>query len=215
MLIGFALQKERIGYKEEQSILQYCIINNIPYKFCKTKSDAPLDFIPIGSVEWCEEFLPKNNTIPDYYPKFLSSYLCRKVWRTNEWPKNRVFIKPADHFKKFTGFISEGEIKGCDGEFWCSDVVNFLNEWRYYISNGKILAAEWYNGIDDEVEAPLIDIKFSSNYCAAIDFGMLDTGQIALVEAHLPYACGWYGKNYKIYAEWVVSGWNYLHNVEK
>lgn len=212
-MIGFAIQKNRVNYKEEMNVLQYSIINRIPYKFCKKKEDVPPDYIPIGSVEWCEQFLPSEKITPDYYPEFLNQYLFRKIWKTDKWPKEKVFIKPADHFKKFTGFVIQEDSKKRRGNFWCSEVVNFLNEWRYYISNGKIVAAEWYKGNNDELEAPNLNIIFPDNYCAAIDFGVLDNGNLALIEAHLPYACGWYGKNYKIYTEWLIDGWDYLKNV--
>jgi len=47
--------------------------------------------------------------------------------------------------------------------------------------------------------------------CGALDFGILTTGELALVEANSPYACGWYGKNHKLYFEWIVAGWEYLN----
>lgn len=212
---GFAIQKNRVSYKEEMSIIHYSIINKIPYKFCRKNNNLPLNYMPVGSVEWCEKFISPEKTVPNYYPEFLSSYLHRKIWYTETWPKDKVFIKPADHFKKFTGFVIDENSKKRRGKFWCSEVVNFLNEWRYYISNGKVVAAEWYKGCDEESVAPIIDFKLPLDYCAALDFGILDNGKIALVEAHLPYACGWYGKytDYRIYAEWLINGWNYLERV--
>ena len=209
-MLGFASQKGRNSFKEEIAIIHYSIMNKIPYKFYKNKEDVPINYIPVGSVEWCEQFLNKDIIIPDYYPQFLNQYLFRKIWKTNKWPTEKVFIKPADHFKKFTGFVIKEDSKKNRGNFWCSEVVNFENEWRYYISNSKVVAAEWYKGNNEQLEAPKLNIVFPDNYCAAIDFGILDNGNLALVEAHLPYACGWYGKNYNIYAEWIINGWNYI-----
>jgi len=62
-------------------------------------------------------------------------------------------------------------------------------------------------------DAPGLNIDIPSDYCGALDFGTLSTGQLALVEANSPYACGWYGKKYQIYVEWVVKGWSYLTKV--
>ena len=212
---GFAIQKSRVSYKEEMSVIHYAIMNKIPYKFCKRIDDCPLYYIPVGSVEWCEKFISSEKTTPNYYPEFLKHYLFRKVWKAESWPKEKVFIKPADRFKKFTGFVINEDSKKRRGKFWCSEVVNFLNEWRYYIANGKVIAAEWYNGNNEDLVAPTINLELPLDYCAALDFGVLDNGNVALVEAHLPYACGWYGKysDFRVYAEWLISGWNYLERI--
>jgi hypothetical protein len=208
---GFGIQKCRTSYREEIIVLNYCILNRIPYKFCKKATDLPKDFIPVGSTKWCENFIDKNRIIPDYYPLFLKDYMFRKVWKTNKWPNSNVFIKPSDRFKRFTGFVINGESKRKRGPFWCSEVVTFINEWRYYILNGEIIAAEWYSGDEiNEPEAPQLNINIPNSYCGALDFGLLNTGKLALVEANFPYSCGWYGKNDKLYIKWLINGWKYM-----
>lgn len=215
-VIGFGIQKCRAKYKEEMNIMQYAIIHDIPYKFCKNKEDIPVGYIPVGSVEFVSNSINNSNIIPDYYPLFLNEYLHRKVWKTNKWPSDidhPVFIKPSDRYKRFNGFVVSDKCKKRRGPFWCSDVVNFINEWRYYISNSMVVAAEWYKGDEiNEPDAPqLNNIKFpTENYCAALDFGEFETGEFALIEAQAPFACGWYGKDYKIYSEWIINGWNYI-----
>jgi len=212
MITGFAIQKNR-HYKEEITIIHHCIMNKIPYKFCNKSQDIPEGFIPIGSVEWIDKLLLKEKTIPDYYPDFLKDYLFRNVWKTDKWPIEKgIFIKPADKHKRFNGFVTFGGYKKKKKPpYWCSDVVHFINEWRYYIANGEVLAGEWYSG--DEIntpDAPKLNIEIPKNYCGALDFGTLSTGKLALVEANSPYACGWYGKNYDLYVKWITAGWNYL-----
>jgi hypothetical protein len=32
------------------------------------------------------------------------------------------------------------------------------------------------------------------------------------VEAHNPYACGYYGKNAEKFLQWTIDGWEYLNN---
>ena len=89
-------------------------------------------------------------------------------------------------------------------------MVNFTNEWRYYVSNGKVLASEWYFG--DEINtpnAPILNIDFPYNFCAAVDMGMVNDN-LTLVEVNHPFACGWYGKNHEQYAQWLVDGWDYM-----
>jgi hypothetical protein len=217
MIIGFAIQSfGRHLDKEETTVVTYAILNKIPYKLCHRFEDVPEGFIPCGKVEWCEHFLPKEKTIPNYYPEFLKDHLFRKVWYTEKWPLGKkVFIKPADRHKRFTGFITSGTYKKKKrGPYWCSEVVKFVNEWRYYIADGKVMAGEWYWG--DEIntpDAPALSIELPNDYCAALDFGMLNTGEFALIEANSPYACGWYGRidsKSKAYVEWLEKGWAYL-----
>lgn len=175
----------------------------------------PEDHVAVGNCEWCLGALGKHIT-PDYYPEFTKPYLYRNVWQTSEYPLGkRVFIKPADSHKRFNGYITNGGYKHKKrGPYWCSDVVSFVNEWRYYVANGIILCAEWYAG--DEIntpEAPPLNIDVPNGWCGTLDFGTLKTGELALVEAHEPFACGWYGKGMAkdmLYAQWLTEGWKYL-----
>lgn len=213
---GFALLSSLVRShtpKEEFAILNYCTMNKIPYKLCNRPEDRPIDFIPCGTVEWCEKFLSKEKTIPNYFPDFLKEHFHRKIWYTDIWPMEKgVFVKPADRHKRFTARVTIGGYrKKKKPPYVCSEVVAFTNEWRYYVADGKILTGEWYWG--DEIntpDAPILDIKIPEDYCGALDFGTLSTGELALIEANAPYACGWYGKKHDLYVEWIIKGWNYL-----
>jgi len=213
---GFAFQKGYRG-KEELAVAHYCTMRKLPFKHFANISQVPKDFIPVGSVEWCRQFL-KNPVIPDYYPIFLNNLLFRKVWKSDTWPLGRrIFIKPADTYKRFTGFVTNGGYKGKKRPpYWCSDVVKFNNEWRYYIADGQILTAEWYFG--DEINTPdapdCINLSVPADFCGAVDLGELSTGEIALVEANHPFACGWYGKDHDKYVEWLIKGWTYMQIVD-
>ncbi len=214
---GFAFQARCVGTsfgKEENALITFSIKNRVSYKLCTKPEDVPEGFIPSGSVEWCEKFIPVEKTIPDYYPDFLSKHLFRKVWKTDKWPLGmHVFIKPADRHKRFEGLITTGGYrKKKRGPYWCSEIVTFVNEWRYYIADGRILSGEWYDGDGvNTPDAPDLNIEIPKGYCGALDFGRLTTGELALIEANSPYACGWYGKKSELYAEWVIKGWNYIN----
>jgi hypothetical protein len=205
---GFILQREQKGSKENLAIHFSASYHKIPFKIVSNYKEVPSSWIPVGSVEWVEKILGKH-FIPNYYPDFLKDYLNRKVWQTNEWPLGKiVFIKPADKCKRFTGFITNGGYrKKKKSPYWCSEVVKFDNEWRYYIANGKVLTGEWYAG--DEVscpDAPSLDIVFPSDFCGAVDMGLIGD-KMTLVEANEPFSCGWYGKNHDLYTRWIVEGW--------
>lgn len=210
----FALQH---GDKSQEAIAIHktCILKNLgTVKYHKTLNTVSPNSIPCGSVEWCEAFID-GNIIPDYYPLFLVGFLNRRVWSSYAYPAcEKKFIKPSDSYKRFTGHVTDGGyFQKYDPPYWISDVVEFTNEWRYYVSNGKVLASGWYNG--DEVnmpEAPELDIFIPKNYCGALDFGTTkeNPDKLTLVEANHPYACGWYGKDDEAYLKWIVDGWKYM-----
>ena len=210
---GFALMKGDRSI-EASKLELYCSLTNIPIIHVDKKTACPDEYVPCGSVEWCLLCLGKE-VIPNYYPEWLNEFLYRKVWQADKWPLGKkCFIKPSDKYKRFTGFVTTGTYKKKKKPpFWCSDIVSFVNEWRYYIADSKILCGEWYWG--DEIntpEAPQLNIepRISTNYCGALDFGILKDGRLALIEAQHPFACGWYGKNIELYAQWVISGWKYM-----
>jgi hypothetical protein len=211
---GIAIQKEYNSSKEAMAITYSSSMHKLNIRIFNNHKVVPTNFVPVGSIQFCEQILGES-IAPDYYPKFLENHLHRKVWTSSEWPLGKkVFIKPADKHKRFTGFITNrGYRKKKRGPYWCSEVVKFTNEWRYYVADGKILTGEWYSG--DEIDcpdAPLLNIKIPSNYCGALDFGIIDD-KFALVEANSPYACGWYGKNHDLYTEWIIKGWKYMTGI--
>jgi len=216
---GFALMKGDTLSRESQILSVMCLTHDIPLVRVDKTKPCPADYVPCGSVEWCELSLGYH-VKPNYYPGWLSSYLHRNVWETDKWPLGKkVFIKPSDRYKRFTGFCTTGTYKKKKKPpFICSDIVSFVNEWRYYISNGKVLCGEWYWG--DEVntpDAPSIDnIKFPEGFCGAVDFGFFDIGKpmaFALIEVQHPFACGWYGQKHELYLQWLVDGWKYMENL--
>jgi hypothetical protein len=201
--------------KEKQQLLAYCNAKDIPYSINKI---CPKKYIPIGSIDWVLKQYGQNIK-PDYYPEFCRNYLFRDIWITDIWPLNDAcFIQPGSKYKRFTGFIHKaGSYKGKkrNEAFVCSKIVNFVNEWRYYISNGKILSGEWYWG--DEINtpnAPELKIKIPEFWCGTLDFGLTDNNQFALVEAHHPFSCGYYGKNWELYLQWLIDGWVFLEKIK-
>lgn len=199
---------------EANKLMAYCMLKDIPFKRITIKDELPEGFVPSGSVEWSEQLLGFVSE-PDYYPDWLQNHLHRKVWKADKWPLGeKVFIKPADKHKRFNGLVTNGGWKGKKkGPYWCSEVVSFVNEWRYYVADGKVLCGEWYDGQIDEPDAPELNIKIPCGYCGALDFGMTNKGHFALVEAQPPYACGWYGvrqEKIELYYEWLVKGWKYM-----
>jgi hypothetical protein len=211
---GFALGAH--SDVEEKAIVLYAAMNRIPCS--RVRADkVPVDYIPVGTVEW---FLKVTGweIKPDTFPSFLSSWVKREVWEDNDWPLGqKVFIKPSDRYKRFDGKITDGTYRGKKKPpYLCSEIDTFIDEYRYYIINGKVLYAAWYIGnTHEDKAAPELDIQFPSYYCGAVDFGMTTDRGLALIEAHHPFACGWYGTltNYEIYGKFIVEGYEYLRSI--
>jgi len=207
---GFAVHNKDTSY-EFKSIHVYCTIHDIPI----IKTDTfNFDYVHSGSVEYVLKILNKK-IIPNYYPEFLKNHLYRNTWKSDTWILGKkLFVKPADKHKRFNGFCTFGTYsKKKKPPYYYSDIINFTNEWRYYISNGKVLDAHWYMG--DEIntpDAPPLNISIPNTFTGTLDFGTTtNNNEFALVEAHEPFGCGWYGKMGKEeYVQWLVDGWMYM-----
>ena len=209
---GFATVKQDHTF-EGMAVYLYCMENDIPVFKANYKDACPEDYVPCGSIPWITKTLNKT-IIPDYYPEWMSEHLHRKVWKSDEWIRGeKFFVKPADKHKRFDGFITRGTWhKKKKPPFWYSEIVSFSNEWRYYVTKGKIICGKWYDG--DEVntpDAPELDITIPESFSGTLDFGTFSDGTLALVEAHEPFGCGWYGeKEDETFLQWVIDGWIYM-----
>lgn len=158
----------------------------------------------------------------DDYPDCLHPFLHRNVWRSTlgrmadhirEGIKP-VFVKPADRRKVFTGRLFEGPddlycVTSISRQetVWCSDPVEWRSEFRVYILRDKILSVDHYDGDASlapdasRIEAAISTFRQSGQAPAgyALDFGVLATGETALVEANDAFSLGAYhigGPNY-------------------
>ena len=150
---------------------------------------------------------------PNPYPEVLRPFLHREVETMSfkvamdrlERTGLSVFIKPADRWKSFTGCVPidqrDFRLRGASRSerVWTSSVVRFLSEWRVYVLNGEIQHLAWYDG--DRAVSPDVSVVRDaiSKYVVtgapggfAIDFGVLSTGETALVEVNEGFAIGAY-----------------------
>lgn len=191
-MISFCIQPEHKNSREAISVVSYCLqrCNNSTYQFL----NEPLEgTIPVGSVEYCECLLRDyTGQVVNFYPQFLK-YWYRRSIRIEE-----KFVKQASQWKgdRISDFV------------YISDKIDFSDEWRLYVADGKLMAYGWYNGenedspLPDEVKA----FRWPKLFSGAVDVGMT-SGDIALVEAHPPYACGWYGEGLDDYPAWLSIAW--------
>lgn len=220
---GFAISATHKSDIESSVIISTCILNKIPYKIVCRVEEVTKDFIPVGDIKFVEKVFYNLTGIehikPDYYPEYLKEFLKRKVWNMDKWPLgSRVFIKPSDIYKRFTGFVTNGGYNGKKrGPYICSEIIDIVNEWRYYICDGEVILSSWYKGLDEiyiDIPVPKLDIRFPEGHCSCLDMGTLVNGDFVLIEEQHPFSCGFYGKfnpqDSLLYTRWIASGWNYV-----
>lgn len=166
------------------------------------------------------------------YPEELSKYLGRKVWKSTLYniannPENwGVFIKPIYDAKRFTGVVvnSSRDLIACAGslgdtEVWCSEVVNFVTEWRCFVRYGEILDVKRYKGDwRDSFDASVIEQAVKDFTSApkgyGVDFGITDKGETLLIEVNEGYSLGAYGLESLFYAKLLAARWAELTGTE-
>ena len=174
--------------------------------------------VPVGDVPFCQSVMARQEIKcpnPDFYPAFLSEWMHRKWFPLHMPYGNKIgdtplFLKSSEEFKDYPArvFMPGEDIPRCVN--WASEVVKFSQEWRYYIADGKLVTTGWYDGYNENEPAPLLNIKWPKGFCGAVDFGRIETGKIALVESHPPFACGWYGDDPELFVLWLIEGWESL-----
>jgi ATP-grasp domain, R2K clade family 2 len=168
---------------------------------------------------------------PNDYPASLSEFLHRRVWRSTlgklelslrQGSCRSIFAKPATRCKRFTGCVFDDEydlfrVNGvsCHEELLCAEVVTWLSEYRVYVVNSEIRSVDWYAG-DREVTIDLqqveraikaLDTAGESYAGYALDFGVLASGETALVEMNDGFAIGAYRINSKNYTDLLWARW--------
>lgn len=169
---------------------------------------------------------------PNDFPKSLEPFFHRKIWRSSvkallsalEYERE-VFAKPAGRQKYFNGrvFSSHSDMCFLSGvsrqePVWCSDIVNWKSEFRIYVIGTEIVAQRLYSGdpavlpsqatIDEAIRLYAASGEAPAAY--GIDFGVLDTGETALVEANDGYSLGVYNLEAGPYTQLLFTRWQQL-----
>lgn len=171
---------------------------------------------------------------PNSYPQVLNAFLYRKMWTCTlgyleislrDGSDIALFAKPTSKEKRFTGriFSSEQDLYAVHGvsrkeRLICSKIVTWVSEYRAYVVNGEIRSLDHYAGdrsvtlSDVEVERAVSVLENSNEAYAgyAIDFGVLHTGETALVELNDGFAVGAYRIGASDYTDMIVARWQEL-----
>jgi ATP-grasp domain, R2K clade family 2 len=184
-----------------------------------------------GALKQLDIQLPRLNE----YPASLESLLHRRVWKStignlessllSGMMTQSIFAKPSNRCKRFTGFVihDEGDLYRVSNvsrreQIFCAEVVSWLSEYRIYVVKSKVRSVDFYTGnpeikIDINVIEQAIDILDQSqeSYAGyAIDFGVLSSGETALVEMNDGFAIGAYQINSQDYTDLLLSRWEEL-----
>ena len=197
------------------------------------------DFLVIGSVPFVHHALRQvGGQLPDHipYPEILQHWLHRKVWKEDSLRNvldqlaeggPKVFVKPASGWKRFTGFVLEFpddyRLSGISKRLpvWVSEPVTFVSEWRAYVCRGSIADMRFSDFGGDRTREPdyqaieqAVATLHNAGQAAAgfvIDFGVLPTGQTALIEMNDGFSFGAYdGLPAKTYWEVSLARWGEL-----
>lgn len=217
------------GFKElDFEIIYYENVKDI-------KDNKPEDIIVggIGDVRYILNQLGKTYPTLEY-PESIAKdkYLGRNIWVDtlgavmNDESKWNIFIKPLEGGKLFTGTVIRElkDFRACygvsqDTKLWCSDILNFVSEYRCFIRYGEIIGAKHYKGDsfvspDKKVLQSIIDDYKDSPNAYTIDLGITDKGETYLVEINEGYSVGAYGLDPIKYAKILATRWAELTNTE-
>ena len=136
-----------------------------------------------------------------------------------------VFVKPVKE-KAAKGIVirswedaSEYAHLSSEAEILCSEVVNFMSEWRCFVRYGKIVGIQRYFGDRvaecdrTVVENAVKDFKSIPAGCS-LDFGVTDDERTILIEVNDGLALGCYGLADEEYAKLLVARWAELNGTK-
>ncbi|MGE0791570.1 MAG: ATP-grasp domain-containing protein [Sandaracinaceae bacterium] len=160
------------------------------------------------------------------YPPSLAPLLGRRVWRSTLdavlESGERVFVKPAEREKRFTGFVVGGTPGGFEAfgasrrlPVFCSEVVAFDSEHRAYVVHGEVRAVCRYAGVEADVPRGLLYDAIARLDAAgervagfAIDVGLTADGRWLLVECNDGFGLGRYdGVSAEDYTDLICARW--------
>ncbi len=164
------------------------------------------------------------------YPSEIQSHLGRRIWTctlgeiVNNPDNWNVFIKPVEGGKIFTGAVIRNikDLRAVTGvpastEVYCSEIVEFVSEWRVFVRYGQVVDAKhykgkWGNPPDEKVVLNAIADYKSAPNGYVMDFGTTIDGKTFVVEVNEGYSVGAYGLNNINYAKVLSARWSELTN---
>lgn len=239
--MAILLQSERETGLDHESKLVYqqCIMERLQVVYF-TLDDLQAGIVDVsdvclgvGSVDAIKELLTQvGKCVPpsNYYPQQLDAHLHRALRKgtvadikTALLAEREVFAKSVA-WKRLTGQVFSplngwSQLQGVPDDLpvWLGEPVTFLSEYRVYVIENEIIHIANYMG-DDRVVLDMEIIGLAvhalsehSPKAYAMDWGVLATGETALVEVNDAWSIGAYpGISSKDYYIFLKTRWREL-----
>jgi len=203
---------------------------NIPYTLFSTNEELnkanKKDIIVGGLLITTSRLLDLGIKTPNInYPHELLKYTERKIWESTlkdlYKQKTPFFIKPLDEKLIQAKVINKIEdldeytVLDADTRFICSEVVEFVSEYRCFIRYNRLFDVRIYKGnikdtIDLDVVYKAINDYKTSPKAYVLDFGLTSDGRTILIEFNDGFSLGAYGMDCEKYACFLMTRWSEL-----
>ncbi len=138
------------------------------------------------------------------------------VIRANDF-KNSFFIKPFTGDKTFTGYVVKSimdifKLRNIPDEF---EIL--LSEYRVFIIDGEIIGCKNYTGDfevlpDFKLIRQAVDSYKDQKKAYSLDFGIMSTGETALIEINDAFGIAPYGLETTKYLRLLQTRWDEIMN---
>lgn len=160
------------------------------------------------------------------YPEHLHEFMYRTVeYTTLDTIRDgvrRCFVKPVQQ-KLFTGLVWSPDdpiarlnvaVYPHDTPVMVTDVMEFLSEYRCFVRNDELIGVKHYRGDwSESLDRSVVEEAVRSGRgkgmprAYALDMGVLNSHETALVEVNEGYALGSYGLPSLLYARFLETRW--------
>lgn len=201
-------ERNWLNFGDEPMIIKGC-------KFEDLTEDIAKNCIAVGSVEFVNKALKlgygagpmRPINIP--LPLFSEDYLGRKCKIVRDktevrklffkWNTDKLFVKSNSKIKAgYTDFYSVRDDIPDDSEYFVSEKMDIVSEWRCFVYRGKLKGIKNYCGdpwvlpSKGFVEDCMKEIR-NSITAYTLDVAVLKSGRTVVLEIHNFISCGLYG----------------------
>jgi hypothetical protein len=163
----------------------------------------------------------------DYVPREVMPFAARRIWTSTLGEAREVvargdmlFVKPSEGTpRRFKGQVLRTfrdliRTASCDASMpvWCSELVDFVSEYRVYVCEREIVGIKHYSGdfrifVDPKtIDAALLAYTTQPSGFG-IDFGVTRDGRTLIVEQNDGFSLGSYGLHPVTYAKLLETRW--------
>ena len=167
---------------------------------------------------------PTNYNYPDRYKKYYGRRIFKAKLSELKEEMFPLFVKPLEEktapgivFNSHKYFNTEYDNIKPDSELLCSEVVNFLSEWRCFIRYNRIEYIRFYRGNsniqpDYSIVEEVLGVSKDMPAAYTLDFGITEDGRTLIVEMNDGYSIGCYGLDEIKYAKFLTARWTDMHD---